>query len=282
MDLLQRHRRPEITDYKNVSIFVHDMIAWKKAADPGFSVRRAAERLQTCSPTLISLIARGQRKLSPERVADLAQLLGLSSAEQNALFLLSGGEIPRSKVHSSTAAKLKEHAPRRIVRSGLFKPWFHLYLWEAARLPGFRLDAFALFELLRGIASPVALGKSVRYLLKEGFLRRSLDGRIVPDHPTLETADESANDQIQQLHMRSLQLAARLVGEIPVPEREAGLVLMSLSPDAFQKLKLILKEFNETLTRFSEDNAGGDCLYQVVVNAVPVSVRPQPEGEGRS
>jgi uncharacterized protein (TIGR02147 family) len=258
-------------------MFVHDMIAWKKSADPGFSVRRAAERLQTFSPTLVSLIARGQRKLSPERVADFAQLLGLSSAEQIALFYLSGGKSPQSEEPSAAGATSKKHAPRRIVRSGLFKPWFHLHLWEAARLPAFRADAFALFELLRGIASPVALGKSVRYLLKEGFLRRTLDGSIVPDHPTLETADESANEQIQQLHMRSLHLAARLVGEIPVPEREAGLVLMTLSPEGFQKLKAILKEFNETLAQFSEDNAGGDCLYQVLVNAVPVSVRPQPE-----
>jgi uncharacterized protein (TIGR02147 family) len=278
LDLLQGHRRPEITDYQNASIFVHDIIAWKKSADPGFSVRRAAELLQTCSPTLVSLIARGQRKLSPERVADFAQLLGLSSAEKNALFVLSGGKSTKREDPLASSSGMKERAPRRIVRSGLFKPWFHLHLWEAARLPNFRMDAFFLFELLRGIASPVALGKSVRYLLTEGYLRRILDGRIVPDHPTLETADESANEQIQQLHVRSLQLAARLVEEIPVPEREAGLVLMSLSPDGFQKLKAILKEFNETLAQFSEDNAGGDCLYQVLVNAVPVSVRPPPEG----
>jgi uncharacterized protein (TIGR02147 family) len=277
LDLLQRHRRPEITDYQNASIFVHDMIAWKKSADPGFSVRRAAERLQACSPTLVSLIVRGQRRLSPERVADFAQLLGLSSAEQNALFLLSGGQVPKREIPSSSGSKVKEHAPRRIVRSGLFKLWFHLHLWEAARLPTFRADAFALFGLLRGIASPEALGKSVRYLLKEGFLRRNLNGSIGPDHPTLETADENANEQIQQLHMRSLQLAARLVGEVPMPEREAGLVLMTLNHEGFQKLKAILKNFNETLAQFFEDNAGGDCLYQVLVNAVPVSVRPKGE-----
>lgn len=273
MDLQQPLRRPDIFAYENACTFVHDMIAWKKASEHGFSVRRKVENLRRCSPALVTLIARGKRRLSPDRVPEFAKLLQLSNAEQRMLLLLSGEKEQENSPPIVPILKQKQPL-RHGVRTGLFQPWFHLHLWEAARLPAFRTDAHALFQLLRGIATPTALGKSIRYMLSEGFLRRTLDGRIVPDHPTLETTDEVPSEQIRKLHVQSLHLAARLVGELPVKEREAGMVLMSLSEDGFQKLKNLIKNFNETLTQFSEENAaGGDCLYQVVVNAVPVSVR---------
>lgn len=274
MDRQHTLHRPDIFAYQNANTFVHDMITWKKITEPDFSVRREVRDLRRCSPALVTLIARGQRRLSPDRVPEFATLLQLSSAESRMLLLLSGGREQEKQQQPVTVFRQKQKPSRQGVRSGLFQPWFHLHLWEAARLPAFRADAHEIFQLLRGIATPQALGKSVRYLLSEGFLRRTLDGRVVPDHPTLETTDEIPSNHIRQLHVKSLELAARLVDQLPVKEREAGMVLMSLNEDGFQKLKTLIKNFNETLTQFSEENAaGGDCLYQVVVNAVPVSVR---------
>jgi uncharacterized protein (TIGR02147 family) len=270
--------RPDVFSYQDTSAFVRDMLLWKKQAEPTFSVRREVQDLRRCSPALVTLVASGQRNLSPDRVAEFSKLLGLSSAESRMLFVLSGGKEGHKPEPTLPILRQKQNVKRSGVRSGLFQPWFHLHLWEASRLPCFRADALSLFQLLRGIATPTALGKSVRYLLREGFLRRTLDGRIVPDCPTLETTDEIPSEHIRKLHVRSLQLAARLTGELPVKEREAGMVLMSLNEEGFQKLKSLIKNFNESLTQFSEENASqGNCLYQVVVNAVPVSVRPQGE-----
>ncbi len=276
----QPMNRPDVFAYQNVNNFVRDMILWKKKVEPDFSVRRSVQEFRRCSPALVTLIANGQRQLSPDRVPEFAKLLRLSGAEQNMLLLLSGG-----KEHNSAPLilKLPQKKPtlmRQGVRQGLFHPWFNLYLWEAARLPAFRADAHVLFQLLRGIAAPNALGKAVRFLLHEGFLRRTLSGKVTPDHPSVETTDEVPSEHIRKLHVQSLQLAARLTGELPVKEREAGMVLMSLDETGFQKLKALIKDFNETLTQFSEENAAtGDCLYQVVVNAVPVSVRSKQDSK---
>jgi uncharacterized protein (TIGR02147 family) len=275
------HRRPDVFTYSDANVFVRDMLQWKKAAEPSFSVRQQTRTLRRCSPALVTLIARGERRLSPDRVPEFAKLLRLSAHERRALFALVGsddlGEESAEKDAQNTTSRrqVKKNA-RQSIRSGLFQPWFNLYLWESARLSAFKPDASHLFRLLRGIAQPALLAKSIRTLMSEGFLRRTLEGSTVPEYPTIESTDEVPDERIRRLHVKSLWLAARLIDEVPVAEREAGLVLMSLDEAGFQKLKALLKKFTDELGRFSEEHAaGGDCLYQVLVNAVPVSVRLQ-------
>jgi hypothetical protein len=101
--------------------------------------------MRRCSPALVTLIANGQRQLSPDRVPDFAKLLRLSGAEQNMLLLLSGGKEPQITMPAHKVLQKKSTLQRHGVRQGLFHPWFNLYLWEAARLPGFRTDAHELF-----------------------------------------------------------------------------------------------------------------------------------------
>jgi hypothetical protein len=250
----------------------------KRHSEPGIRW----EDLPPIDAVLVSHSHYDHPTLGNSRLLQKADLTQVSELDWCMLLCLSGGQDLEKEKQGPIVPVLrqKQKQPRHGVRAGLFQPWFHLHLWEAARLPGFRADALVLFQLLRGIATPAALGKSVRYLLSEGFLRRTLDGRIVPDHPSLETTDEVPSEHIRKLHVRALELAARLTGELPIKEREAGMVLMSLNEDGFQKLKTLIKNFNETLTQFSEENAAsGDCLYQVIVNAVPVSVRSKGESK---
>lgn len=273
------NQRPDVFTYADANAFVRDMLQWKKAAEPSFSVRQQTRSLRRCSPALVTLIARGERRLSPDRVTDFSKLLNLSAHERRALFSLVGSddlsEDSTSSEHQfSRNPKPNKRTTRRNIRSGLFQPWYHLHLWESARLAAFKPEAGLLFRLLRGIAPPAALAKSIRSLMSEGFLRRTLDGRTVPEFPTLESTDEIPDERIRRLHVKSLSLAARLTHEVPVREREAGLVLMSLNAEGFQKLKSLLKKMTDELGQFSEEHAAnGDCLYQVVINAVPVSIR---------
>lgn len=279
-------RRPDVFTYSDANAFVKDMLQWRKAAEPAFSVRQQTRALRRCSPALVTLIARGERRLSPDRVPEFAKLLRLSPHERRALFSMLGSE-------DLTEAPAKQDEPRQrpqrqsrpnarqSIRSRLFQPWFNLHLWESARLSAFKPDAVHLFRLLRGIAPPASIAKSIRSLMHEGFLRRTLNGSTTPEYPSVESTDEIPDERIRRLHVKSLSLAARLTEEVPVAEREAGLVLMSLDEAGFQKLKVLLKKFTDELGQFSEEHsAGGDCLYQVLVNAVPVSVRLQ--GKDRS
>lgn len=274
-------RRPDVFTYSNANAFIRDMLQWKNAAEPSFSVRQQTRTLRRCSPALVTLIARGERRLSPDRVPEFSKLLRLSAHEQRALFSLVGsddisGTIATEDKQTPRCQRQASRKARQSIRSGLFQPWFNLHLWESARLPAFKPDAGHLFRLLRGIAPPASIAKSIRSLMQEGFLRRTLEGSTVPEYPTVESTDEVADERIRRLHVRSLSLAAHLTDEIPVAEREAGLVLMSLDEGGFQKLKVLLKRFTDELGQFSEEHSsGGDCLYQVLVNAVPVSVRLQ-------
>jgi hypothetical protein len=67
--------RPSITNYEVVADFLQAIYRWNRASVPGYSIRKGLPGTRRCSPTLVSLVLKGKRKLTPDRVNDFAKLL---------------------------------------------------------------------------------------------------------------------------------------------------------------------------------------------------------------
>lgn len=258
--------RPRIFDYSCPVVFCRDMISWRKENDPGFSVRRQARGCRT-SASLVSHIVQGRRRITEDRLADLARILGLSEAERRCFKVLCGFQEQRSEMHD---------VPRRVerepMRRGLFHPWYHLYLWESVRARGFAFDEARIFRMLGGVLSVPQIARGMRFLLREGFLRRNLHGEIVQDKEAVESTDEIASAEIRTLHRNALRVAMHGLESVPMAMREADMVLLTLEPGAVEELKALCKEFSERVMEFAERHVNDrGVTYQVIVHATPVA-----------
>src|SRR4051812_15896031 len=75
-------QRPEIDRYNDPRTYLRDMIRFRKATERSFSVLKACRDLRRVSPTLVSLLVKGQRQITLDRVEELSRLLGLSPNEK--------------------------------------------------------------------------------------------------------------------------------------------------------------------------------------------------------
>ena len=252
-------KRPDVFTYANPASFVKDMLAWRKETSLLFSVRREVVGIRGLSPTHVTLLAQGKRRLTPESAEGVARLLGLSHTERIVLNQLCGntpeGDLPKTL--------------RSQLNGEFLGQWFHLHIWESARLFDFRPHHDNLFSRLRGLAAAKALQRGFDFLLHHGFLRRLPSGRIVPDAEVLESTDGIPNKSIQKFHSESLRLAAKLTQELQPDQRECQTLLLSLSQAQFEELRTKLKQTSEDLTQWASAAKGEDAVFQVVLSAVP-------------
>jgi len=121
------------------------------------------------------------------------------------------------------------------------------------------------------MASEKRIERSLEYLLREGYLRRTLDGRVVENEPLTTTSDEKSNERAKSFHSHSLDIAKRAIKFHPMESRQASAVVLALNESSFNDLKEMLKEFYEKVLEFVEEHSDdNEQLYQVIIHLSPV------------
>jgi uncharacterized protein (TIGR02147 family) len=262
--------RPLIFDYDSMTRFVHDMVEWRKKTVPQFSLRKETRYLRRCSQTLVSHVVHGRRPLTLDRVGDFAQLLELSGIEKRYLEQWIETRIS-SKRNSPGVKPMRPVRRRKEGQNHLLSFWLHAYVKDASRLKGFKADPKVIHRLLGGIATPLQIEKSLRFLLREGYLRRTLDGKIVENEVLTTTDDKDFDRKKQAFHRNALRIAYRGILAHPWERRHESALILPVDKASLERLKKLLKGFYEELLVFAEnDLETNEELYQVVINLTPV------------
>jgi len=263
---------PLVFDYRSMPVFIKDRIEWLKRRDPGFSIRKETRGLHRCSATLVSHVIRGKRKLTLDRADDFSQLLRLSPREKSYFRQLIAVEEEKGPAPEAPA---KRSAKRSEAQNHLLSSWLHVYVKDACRLKHFRPDASSIYRMLGGIATKRQIERSLAFLLREGYLRRTLDGRLVEREVVMATTDEQYDRRKQVFHRRALEIAKRGIATYPWDRRRESAVVLALNRTSVEELKELLKDFYERLLVFAEEHDGDDeALYQVLINLSPIGGIP--------
>ncbi len=260
--------KPVITKYSDPVSFVRDAIKFRKENERSFSVLQACKKLRRCSPALITLILKQERTITVDRASDLCKIMGLSHQEKTYFVdwidRLSGGET--SLPTEPTSPPRRKAAP-----ISLLQDWLNVYVKDAFQIPSIQKDMQRVFTLLGGIASKSRIEKSIRFLISNGYLRNTLDGKTVIDTPLNVSDEGTPSTKIRQFHRASLKIARDAVEQYPMTERTANALVIPIDEDELVKLNELVAEFSEKLKVFSEkkQTSSGKRLYQVLINISP-------------
>ena len=261
-------KRPTIVDYTQPSKFLEDMVAYRRASEPAFSVLQASKNLKKCSPALVTLICKGKRSLTSDRVDDISRLLKLSVSEKQ--YLRDWIDRLEAKNDGNLVAAID--VPRnKLVSTQLLNDWVNVYVKDAFGLEEIRKAPDLIYGLLGGIASQARIEKSIKFLLANGYLKKDLDGKIVLDTPLAISDDGLPNYKIKQFHKAALKIAKDGIDKYTVQERLANALVIPLDDDGYEELAEITKEYSEKLKSFSEKwhSSSKKKLYQVILNISP-------------
>lgn len=263
-------QRPVIGKYQDPVDFVKDMIAFRRNVETGFTVAAATRKLRRLSPTLVTLVIQRKRKLALDRVDEFSRLLDLNAAER--FFFRNWIESTDHKLQAQkTTTEPASARGRKIAAANFLRDWINVYVKDFFQLESVQSSPELLFKLLAPFASQRRIERAIRFLLHEGYLRRTMSGRIVLETELAIAGAAIPPRSIRQFHKGALSVAQRAIDVFPPSERIANTLTLPLDAKSYAELVTMIENFGERLKDFAEHRVGnGERLYQVVINASPV------------
>jgi uncharacterized protein (TIGR02147 family) len=259
--------RPVVYDYGSAPEFLSALFEYLKLTS-SFSIRQRTQQLEGCSPSLVTQVLKGKRRLTRDQLPAFAKLFKLTQMEFEFLDKNLRVDVWDKNVIKNTGPKeRKQHEPKNHILSS----WLHSYVKDLVNLRGFSLDSQELYKMLFGLVKPHQIQKSVEFLLKEGFWRFTPNKTVVPEDDAVVTTNEIPNEKIREFHKQALKIAQRGIEVFPVERRKASTVLLSVDKEKLPELRGLLDSFENRLIEFIEAHpAGKDELVQVAIHMTPV------------
>lgn len=262
--------RPTISTYQDLVSFMTDMFAFRKNHEKYFSILRASKELRRVSPTLVSLLLKRKRRVTLDRADELAKLLGLSSPEKQYF----KDWIARSNGEHVTSAETSQsplEAPnrRKITSSHILSDWVNVYVKDAFQLKKVKRNSKEIYAALAGIASQKRIDKAIQFLIRNGYLRKDLNGRIVEDTPHHSIDQRVPDQKVRQFHKGALKIALEAIDQYSPDHRYANALILPLDERGYRELRQLIDESAERFQKFAEGVKDGDRLYQVIINLSP-------------
>jgi len=263
--------RPVIFDYQAIHTFVKDMLNWRRINEPGFQVKSHLKRWRGCSPTLVYQISNGNRRLTRDKVGLFSNLLSLTRDETKYLDRWIAADRAPANLQERLSLVRPPELPPRNPKNHLLTSWLNLYVKEACRLRGFRPEPHLVQRLLNGLGTLKQIEKSLRFLIAEGFIKRTLQGKWVQNEFVTTTTRGIPDKKIREFHKHALDIAKQGLDRYPVSVRESSAFVFAISPDKYEELEELACDFMDQVQRLAQSNPdGNEKLYQVLVNLTPV------------
>jgi len=267
-------QRPQIVDYEHPCEFARDMLSFRRQTEPGFSVQVATRSLRRVSPALVSLVLSNKRKLTLDRADEFSKLLNLNPGERYYLrswILRSERGHGNGENQNRPSESQPSGSARKEVTPHIISDWLNIYVKDLFQFHQVQKDPSRLQNLLSAIAKPNRIRRSLDFLLREGHLRRTLQGEIVLETQLAFTEGQISSQKISRFHKNALGIARDAIDLYSTNERFANTLIIPLSSDDYQELMSITNEFAERLKVFAESRKDApERLYQFVVNLSPI------------
>lgn len=252
--------------------FIKTRLAHLKIQRPSFSIRNECQKLRKVSPTLISLIIQGKRKVSLDRVDELAHLLKLAPSEKQAFKNLVESEVPQAKNSKALREKsiLKEIKKRNEVSDSILNNFLNLYVKDAFQIKELQEHPELIYKKLAFLADEKSIRKSIHFLLREGYLRKTLDNKIVLDQPLSIKEPKEAHLLVRRFHKKALRLATVGLDLVPTDKRLANTFIVPLDQTTYFEMLDMIRNFTDQLKSFCETRAlEGENIYQLTLHLTP-------------
>lgn len=268
---------PDILQYTNYRVFLHDYYAYKKSTSPAFSLRFFAAKAGLSSHAHLKLVMDGKRNITKNTVVKIIQGLGFADERaqyfENLVFFNQAqtdkekafyyGKLvrstPGSKLHKMDRAQFR-----------IFTEWYHSVIREMAELAGFNPAPEWISRRLGNKISPSEAADSLKLLTSLGLLSRTANGYRQAQN--LITTDDEVNDLlVKEYHRQMLSAAKDALEDVPAEKRDISAVTFAIRRKDFPSLKKHLQLMRKELLDFSCEAGTGEDVVQVNIQLFPLT-----------
>ncbi len=256
------------------------MIAEKSSAAGAkrgaFGLRAIARRAGLAGPSLLSMVLRGQRKLTPDIALRLADALSLKGHGRKLLQALAQAETTKSPVERRRAREralelLSRHPETELSASQyrFFALWYMpvLYVWIGG--DDFIEDTKAIALRLGGGVRPSEVETAIGDLLAIGAIKRNRSRRLVQSMGAVTTADDVPPGALNSYYEQMID-RARGALSFPPDMREFSGLTIAISDSALPRVKEKIRAFRHELNSTLSHDPDARKIYHIGMQVFPV------------
>ena len=268
---------PDVLQYTNYRVFLHDYYAFKKSTLPAFSLRFFAAKAGLSSHAHLKLVMDGKRNITKNTVVKIIQ--GLNLVDERATYfenLVFFNQAKTDKEKAFYYGKLVKSTPGSRLHKmdkaqfRIFTEWYHSVIREMVELRGFNPAPEWISRRLGGTISPAQAAESLKLLTSLGLISKTANG--YRQSQSLITTDDEVNDLlVKQYHGQMLDLAKTSMENVSAEKRDISAVTFAIQRKDFPALKKHLQLMRKELLDFSSEAGSGEDVVQVNIQLFPLT-----------
>ena len=274
-------RLPNILDYEDYRVFLHDHYLARKAAKRQFSYRFMSARLDV-DPGQLAWILKGRLQLpvhATSAAIHLCHLEGREAAYFEELVRLaharSAGEKARSR-ERLTALRGVEARELKSEQASYYAEFHHSVLRALAPLEP-KFDAEALGKLCIPALSTEIAQRSMALLEHLGLLEQHPEGWALSS-PHITAGSDIAPATLRNFHLQAIRQAQSALREISPSSRDISTLTASLEAEDFEAVRGWISELRHQVQSMAQETKTPDRVVQFNMQFFPVAVRPRTPG----
>jgi len=270
---------PDVFAYQDHRQFLSDCFEELRATRRGFSLRWLARKCDFSSHTFLPRVLSGDRNLTMESAAKVAEALGLRGERSKAFLCLVEHAIGISEESRTKAMERFEslravHRRRRLEgrQARYYGKWYYPVVRQLAVWAPWKGDWGKLSAMLDPPILPDEAREAVETLLELGLLSRDPAGAFHTSSPILNVdrlpshTKRLGREEILRRGMDSLQ-------RHPVEERSTSCLLLAMSEASYRQSVEILNEAAQRCLGLAASDPEVERVWQIALQIFPVSRR---------
>ena len=259
-------------DYRK---YLADVFDHRKARDAAFSHRSFLEDAGIPGSAYLVRVLKKTRKLNKKYVPHFCQALGLSGRDGQyfAKLVEYGNEKRHEARHDllKEMLKLRSADPEFLLRDrrlNFFKRWYYPVVRELVSLTEVRDDFNQVARMVVPTITAEQAENAVKFLEKNGFVRRDATGRYELSEPFVSSGDVLNSTVLDQYHRANLALNTEALDLVPPDLRSASSLTLTLSEAGFERVRREIRDFRAHLMAIAKEDANPERVFHIGFTAL--------------
>lgn len=270
-------KSPDVFGYLDHRAFLRAWFDAKQQSNPRYSHRLFASRAGVSNPSLLHLVMKGQRRITPKTLPGFLRALGLEGEaavhfERLVLLARAKTDAERRPILEAIRASRRFRAANHLEAGALdyLSDWTLPAIRELAGAPGFRADAAWIAARLRPRVTTAHARRSLETLLRIGLLKE-VDGEVRPTDTSLVTPHEVFDVAVFGYHQMMMTCAKEALETVDAERRHYGAVTVRVSEERLAVLKDEVARFQERILALCDDSPEGEDVVQLNLQLFPLT-----------
>lgn len=268
---------PNIFTYTDFRVYLADYYQVRKSRDRKFSHRFIGEKVRAASSGWFSDVLKGRSSLAGPQLLPLARILQLKTNEIDYFEAMVGyGQAGSLEEKTRYFQKMLAFREVRADMVGFDKlefygKWYHSALRELLFFYPFRGDYAAL---ARKLSPPIRQGEareSIELLERLGFVEPNEIGGFKAKEGSLKKDPSFPSVVMANFLKANMELAIESLERFSKDERDVSALTISLSDDAFAKVKEEIRALRKRILALTEVDVAPSKVYQCNFQFFPMS-----------